>query len=505
VPIPRGRDLQHLSWKRKGQVPKSGGRGLRHLFGYLITSTIVSQIFMIPAQAPKEKFIGREGENVAVSAPLLEETQGIETVEPDCVPDWREQITLKELTVSVVLGTLFCIITHKLNLTVGIIKSLTVSAGMLGFFFVKSWTSFLSMLGVSIKPLPRHENAVIQTGVVPCYGLAFRKGFGSYLIALDEQKAELIGVVYPGTRVGDFKHPSLVWMIGFLFPVSFLGLFSLVPLHQVLDLVSKLPYPIGTTTPLFLINTGATLAGKHVCWPMTAMTKQRVVGQLCRVESTASYCLMQRMGFSPNCSTFLFVLKANPFLWTALIRGYAFHAPFSESIVLYNGLSRTGIRLVSFIFSAIFKTCGAVLAVNFGQQFHSRMILFGGFAIELYVGNPLIDMYVQCGLLDCGHKVFDEMAVKDMVAWTAMVTGYAQNASPQEALEFFEKLHDAGIETNDVTLGGFISAGAQLGADKYANWVWDIAKKYGFGSAGTVVVGSALIDMYSNFGSLVHG
>jgi len=101
--------------------------------------------------------------------------------------------------------------------------------------------------------------------------------------------------------------------------------------------------------------------------------------------------------------------------------------------------------------------------------------------------------------------VFDEMAVKDMVAWTAMVTGYAQNASPQEALEFFEKLHDAGIETNDVTLGGFISAGAQLGADKYANWVWDIAKKYGFGSAGTVVVGSALIDMYSNFGSLVHG
>lgn len=32
----------------------------------------------------------------------------------------------------------------------------------------------------------------------------------------------------------EFKNPKLGWMIGFLFVVSFLGLFSLVPLRKVI-------------------------------------------------------------------------------------------------------------------------------------------------------------------------------------------------------------------------------------------------------------------------------
>lgn len=58
-------------------------------------------------------------------------------------------------------------------------------------------------------------------------------GFGSYLIALDERTYKLIGVDYPGNRAEDVKDPGLLWMIGFIFVVSFLGLFSLVPLRKV--------------------------------------------------------------------------------------------------------------------------------------------------------------------------------------------------------------------------------------------------------------------------------
>lgn len=58
-------------------------------------------------------------------------------------------------------------------------------------------------------------------------------GFGSYLLALDERTYKLIGTDYPGNRVEDVKSPGLWWMMGFLFIVSFLGLFSLVPLRKV--------------------------------------------------------------------------------------------------------------------------------------------------------------------------------------------------------------------------------------------------------------------------------
>ncbi|GLT35560.1 hypothetical protein SLA2020_100030 [Shorea laevis] len=156
-----------------------------------------------------------------VSEPLLSGTNKIGTVVSERVPEWKGQITIRGLAVSAMLGTLFCIITHKLNLTVGIIPSLNVGAGLLGFFFVKSWTGFLSGLGFQVKPFTKQENTVIQTCVVACYGLAFSGGFGSYLIAMDERTYNLIGVDYPGNRAEDVKNPGLLWMIGFLFVVSF--------------------------------------------------------------------------------------------------------------------------------------------------------------------------------------------------------------------------------------------------------------------------------------------
>lgn len=216
--------------------------------------------------------MGTEGSSVEISEPLLvEETQKIRAVEDadhHQIPEWKEQITIRGLAVSAVLGSLFCIITHKLNLTVGIIPSLNVAAGLLGFFFVKSWTSFLSKLGFHVKPFTRQENTVIQTCVVACYGLAFSGGFGSYLLALDERTYKLIGTDYPGNRAEDVKSPGLWWMMGFLFIVSFLGLFSLVPLRKVMVMDYKLTYPSGTATAMlinsFHTKTGAELAGNQV-------------------------------------------------------------------------------------------------------------------------------------------------------------------------------------------------------------------------------------------------
>lgn len=66
----------------------------------------------------------------------------------------------------------------------------------------------------------------------------------------------------------NIKNPQLGWMIGFLFVVSFLGLFSLVPLRKIMIIDYKLIYPSGTATA-YLINgfhtpDGAKVAKKQV-------------------------------------------------------------------------------------------------------------------------------------------------------------------------------------------------------------------------------------------------
>lgn len=113
------------------------------------------------------------GKEVEIAEPLLPAPENGVSEEEKKIPPWRDQVTIRGLVVSALLGTLFCIITHKLNLTVGVIPSLNVAAGLLGFFFIKSWTGFLGGMGVWTKPFTPQENTVIQTCVVACYGLAF--------------------------------------------------------------------------------------------------------------------------------------------------------------------------------------------------------------------------------------------------------------------------------------------------------------------------------------------
>lgn len=97
------------------------------------------------------------------------------------VPTWQEQLTIRAFVVSFMLSILFSVIVMKFNLTTGIIPSLNVSAGLLGFFFVKTWTKFLEKSNLLKEPFTRQENTVIQTCVVASSGISF-SGIGFYLL-----------------------------------------------------------------------------------------------------------------------------------------------------------------------------------------------------------------------------------------------------------------------------------------------------------------------------------
>ncbi|XP_021751311.1 probable metal-nicotianamine transporter YSL5 [Chenopodium quinoa] len=99
------------------------------------------------------------------------------TFEGTVVPPWKQQLTIRAFVVSFVLSILFTFIVMKLNLTTGIIPSLNVSAGLLGFFFVKTWTKLLEKSGYLKQPFTRQENTVIQTCVVASSGIAFSGEF----------------------------------------------------------------------------------------------------------------------------------------------------------------------------------------------------------------------------------------------------------------------------------------------------------------------------------------
>ena len=110
----------------------------------------------------KEEMIERED---------LEELQKAAEVHRRLQP-WKKQITVRGVIVSVFIGSIYSIITMKLALTAGINPHLNVSAALLAFIIVRTWTKLVRKVGLVSVPFTPQENTMIQTCAVACYSIA---------------------------------------------------------------------------------------------------------------------------------------------------------------------------------------------------------------------------------------------------------------------------------------------------------------------------------------------
>ncbi|KAK8560954.1 hypothetical protein V6N13_026389 [Hibiscus sabdariffa] len=109
------------------------------------------------------KEIEREG-----SEEMKNEQEELKRIAP-----WTKQITIRGLIASLLIGIMYSVIVMKHKLTTGMVPNLNVSAALLAFVFVRSWTKLLQKVGFASTPFTRQENTVIQTCAVACYSIVF--------------------------------------------------------------------------------------------------------------------------------------------------------------------------------------------------------------------------------------------------------------------------------------------------------------------------------------------
>lgn len=88
------------------------------------------------------------------------------------IAPWQRQITIRGLIASLAIGIIYSVIVMKLNLTTGLVPNLNVSAALLAFVFIRTWTTLLEKAGIVSMPFTRQENTIIQTCAVACYSIA---------------------------------------------------------------------------------------------------------------------------------------------------------------------------------------------------------------------------------------------------------------------------------------------------------------------------------------------
>ncbi|KAL4194268.1 hypothetical protein AMTRI_Chr05g58510 [Amborella trichopoda] len=186
--------------------------------------------------------------------------------------------------------------------------------------------------------------------------------------------------------------------------------------------------------------------------------------------------------------------------WNALIAGYYENEECEEALKLFCEMRMMGmVEPNAMTMTAVISSVAMMGVEELGKEVHGYVIGFG-LEPEVSISNALIQMYVDMGKLHHGLDVFRRMRHRDVVSWTAIISGYAKNGFYQKALNAFEEMRSEGTEPDEVTIAVVLSVYAELKLLDRGFKLHDYAKERGLLSY--VIVANALIDMYSKCGCI---
>lgn len=185
--------------------------------------------------------------------------------------------------------------------------------------------------------------------------------------------------------------------------------------------------------------------------------------------------------------------------WTALMSGYADNGLGKEVLKCLEQMQLEGISPNTVTFVCSLKGCGSIESVEKGQELHAGIVKLG-LEEDPIVINALIDMYMKCALLQEAQNIFDALPYPCVIAWTALISGYAEHGCSEEVFNLTEKMKADGVSPNIVTIVCCLKGCGSKGNSIWGRRVHIDVLKYGF--EGDMFVGSVLIDVYAKCGFL---
>ncbi|XVF44562.1 hypothetical protein PTKIN_Ptkin02bG0134700 [Pterospermum kingtungense] len=218
------------------------------------------------------------------------------------------------------------------------------------------------------------------------------------------------------------------------------------------------------------------------------------------------------------------------FNWNTIIRGYSNSKNPNKSFSVFIKMLRAGVVPDYLTYPFLVKTSARLLKPELGGAIHAHA-LKNGLRLDKFINNSLIHMYASCRDIVYARRVFDEMPVKNIVSWNAMLDGHAKcgdmvlarqvfDLMPQrdvvswsclidgyvkiedhkEALVVFEEMRVLGPKANEVTMVSVLCACAHLGALGLGRLMHFHVMDNGLPM--TLVLRTSLVDMYAKCGAI---
>ncbi|KAJ0974436.1 hypothetical protein J5N97_016401 [Dioscorea zingiberensis] len=190
--------------------------------------------------------------------------------------------------------------------------------------------------------------------------------------------------------------------------------------------------------------------------------------------------------------------------WTSLISGHCRNEAADIAMSLFSDMlyEETAPLPNEFTIAALLRTCGLCEDERTGRALHGYLIK-GGFFEDLFLCNSLIDMYSKLGSIVHAEKVIAGMTERDVVSWSALISGCALQGMMEKAFDVLLMMLEDGITPNLVTMLSIIQASSLMREPPIFHMVHALVIKLGLDA--NVLVVNSFIQMYCKNSYLEEG
>ncbi|XP_010257751.1 PREDICTED: pentatricopeptide repeat-containing protein At5g39680 [Nelumbo nucifera] len=188
--------------------------------------------------------------------------------------------------------------------------------------------------------------------------------------------------------------------------------------------------------------------------------------------------------------------------YNSMIHGLLEHGYLNKALEVLIKMVSEPVVWDNITYVTVINLCKHLKDLNLGLQIHNR-IFRTGLKLDVFICSAIIDMYGKCGKIFSARNVFDGLCNHNVVSWTAIMDAYIQNGCFEEAFNLFIQMERKGVLPNECTYAVILNSCAELSSLRHGDVLNARIKKSGL--SDYVIIGNALINMYSKSGDVESG
>ncbi|XP_024517012.1 pentatricopeptide repeat-containing protein At3g53360, mitochondrial [Selaginella moellendorffii] len=182
--------------------------------------------------------------------------------------------------------------------------------------------------------------------------------------------------------------------------------------------------------------------------------------------------------------------------WSRMITANAQSGNYTQAFALFQKLHVHGVLPNQIALVATLNSCLADHQVRSvhecAREIHCEH--------EKIVATALLNAYGKCGDLKSAGAIFRGMEERDLISWTALITGYAQFGHSRQALDLYREMLMDGVSPSRITFLSLLSACTKLGSLREASLVHDHIRQSG--NQQGLSIQNGVVCMYHRCGSV---